>query len=176
MRRKPMTNQRDQLALANALPSGHRHPGIPSTTFHTSGMEQTPYPPEPLPLNKAARWLCVPAHWLREETALRHSRGPQPDRVRGVWRDRRGRRRDPVHAEQRPGHGRHAHRLRHHTTRSPCATIVRRRSQSVQCRPVLPRDHGSGGKPHRCTRPTQRLPVITPRPSQRFTRPRSRTA
>ena len=30
-------------------------------------MENTPLPEEPLPLNKAARCLCVPAQWLRNE-------------------------------------------------------------------------------------------------------------
>ena len=30
-------------------------------------MDNTPHPIEPIPLNKAARCLCVPAQWLREE-------------------------------------------------------------------------------------------------------------
>lgn len=30
-------------------------------------MDNAHYPSEPLPLNKAARCLCVPAHWLRSE-------------------------------------------------------------------------------------------------------------
>ncbi|MEQ9453827.1 MAG: hypothetical protein RLN76_04450 [Phycisphaeraceae bacterium] len=30
-------------------------------------MEKTPIPSDPLPLNRAARYLSVPAGWLREE-------------------------------------------------------------------------------------------------------------
>lgn len=30
-------------------------------------MDTRPYPAEPLPLHLAARCLCVPARWLREE-------------------------------------------------------------------------------------------------------------
>lgn len=32
-----------------------------------SGMDNTTFQDEPLPLNKAARCLCVPASWLRDE-------------------------------------------------------------------------------------------------------------
>ena len=37
------------------------------TVLDDSSMENTPHPSEPLPLNKAARCLCVPARWLRDE-------------------------------------------------------------------------------------------------------------
>lgn len=33
----------------------------------TSGMETRALPDKPLPLNKAARCLCVPAAWMRDE-------------------------------------------------------------------------------------------------------------
>ena len=40
---------------------------IPGIGLYSPGMENSPYPTEPLPLNKAARCLCVPARWLRDE-------------------------------------------------------------------------------------------------------------
>ena len=35
--------------------------------LNTTSMENKPYPDEPLPLNRAARLLRVPAKWLRAE-------------------------------------------------------------------------------------------------------------
>ena len=35
--------------------------------LYLSGMDTSKHPSEPMPLNIAARYLCVPASWLREE-------------------------------------------------------------------------------------------------------------
>ena len=46
-----------------------------------SGMEKQTYLSEPLPLNKAARCLCVPARWLRDEVEAGRLSGLQAGRV-----------------------------------------------------------------------------------------------
>lgn len=49
--------------------------------FDDSSMENIPHLNEPLPLNKAARCLCVPAHWLREEVEAGRLPGLKAGRV-----------------------------------------------------------------------------------------------
>ena len=46
-----------------------------------SSMEKQIYLSDPLPLNKAARCLCVPARWLRDEVEAGRLAGLQAGRV-----------------------------------------------------------------------------------------------
>ena len=57
----PAAGVEDCRLIASKLPLNFR------TVPDNRGMDEDTFQHEPLPLNKAARYLCVPARWLRDE-------------------------------------------------------------------------------------------------------------